>query len=37
MSNATLDDFYPAIAIATLMRIMKDSTLAQHHASVVQV
>ncbi|ODN03392.1 Serine/threonine-protein kinase mTOR, partial [Orchesella cincta] len=36
MSNATLDEFYPAIAIATLMRIIRDSTLAQHHTSVVQ-
>lgn len=36
MSTATLDEFYPAIAIATLMRIIKDSTLAQHHHSVVQ-
>ena len=37
MSNATLDEFYPAIAIATLMRIIRDNTLAQHHTSVVQV
>lgn len=36
MSSATLDEFYPAIAIATLMRIIRDSTLAQHHHSVVQ-
>ena len=37
MSNATLDEFYPSIAIATLMRIIRDNTLAQHHTSVVQV
>ena len=37
MSSATLDEFYPAIAIATLMRIIRDNTLAQHHTSVVQV
>ncbi|OXA52223.1 Serine/threonine-protein kinase mTOR [Folsomia candida] len=36
MSNATLDEFYPSIAIATLMRIIRDNTLAQHHTSVVQ-
>lgn len=36
MSSATLDEFYPAIAIATLMRIIRDSTLAQHHTTVVQ-
>ncbi|CAG7725809.1 unnamed protein product [Allacma fusca] len=36
MSSANLDEFYPAIAIATLMRIIRDNTLAQHHTSVVQ-
>jgi FKBP12-rapamycin complex-associated protein len=36
MSSATLDEFYPAIAIATLMRIIRDNTLAHHHPSVVQ-
>ena len=37
MSNATLDEFYQSIAIATLMRIIRDNTLAQHHTSEVQV
>jgi len=36
LSNSTLDEFYPAIAIATLMRIIRDNTLAHHHPSVVQ-
>jgi len=36
MSNATLDEFYPAIAIATLMRIIRDNTLTQLHTTVVQ-
>uniref|UniRef100_A0A1B0GIX2 Serine/threonine-protein kinase TOR n=2 Tax=Lutzomyia longipalpis TaxID=7200 RepID=A0A1B0GIX2_LUTLO len=31
-----LDEYYPAVAIATLMRILRDPTLAQHHTSVVQ-
>lgn len=31
-----LEEYYPAIAIATLMRILRDQTLAQHHTSVVQ-
>ena len=35
-SSLTLDDFYPAVAIATLMRIIRDPTLFQHHTSVVQ-
>ena len=38
VSNASLalDDFYPSVAIATLMRIIRDPTLSQHHTSVVQ-
>lgn len=31
-----LDEYYPAIAISTLMRILRDPTLGQHHTSVVQ-
>lgn len=31
-----LEEYYPAIAIATLMRILRDPTLQQHHTSVVQ-
>lgn len=31
-----LEEYYPAIAISTLMRILRDPTLLQHHTSVVQ-
>lgn len=37
MSSSSLEEYYPAIAIATLMKIMKDTTLSQHHTMVVQV
>ncbi|GBP30110.1 hypothetical protein EVAR_94953_1 [Eumeta japonica] len=36
MSSPVLDEYYPAIVISTLMRILRDSTLQQHHTSVVQ-
>lgn len=36
MSSSMLDEYYPAIAISTLMRIIRDPNLAQHHTSVVQ-
>jgi FKBP12-rapamycin complex-associated protein len=36
MSTATLEEFYPAIAIGTLMRIIRDPSLNQHHTMVVQ-
>nr|QXN57741.1 serine/threonine-protein kinase [Bemisia tabaci] len=36
MGSSSLVDYYPAIAIATLMRIIRDPTLAQHHTMVVQ-
>lgn len=32
----TLDDFYPSVAIATLMRIIRDPTLFRHHTEVVK-
>ncbi|KAL3862460.1 hypothetical protein ACJMK2_008424 [Sinanodonta woodiana] len=35
-ASATLEEFYPAIAVATLMRIIRDPTLSQHHTMVVQ-
>lgn len=35
-SGATLDEFYPAVAIGTLMRVVRDPTLVQHHTMVVQ-
>lgn len=31
-----LEEFYPAVAISTLMKILKDQTLSHHHTSVVQ-
>lgn len=31
------DDFYVAIAIATLMKVMRDPALSQHHMNAVQV
>lgn len=36
MSPSTLEEFYPAIAITTLMRIIREPTLSQHHTMVVQ-
>ncbi|XP_071482072.1 serine/threonine-protein kinase mTOR-like [Diadema antillarum] len=36
MGSASLEEFYPAVAIATLMRIMRDGSLANHHTGVVQ-
>lgn len=36
MSSNTLEEYYLAMAIATLMRIIKDPTLSQHHTMVVQ-
>ncbi|WAR26259.1 MTOR-like protein [Mya arenaria] len=35
-ASSTLEEFYPAIAIATLMRIIRDPTLSKHHTMVVQ-
>ncbi len=32
----TLEEFYPAAAISTLMRIIRDPSLSQHHTMVVQ-
>lgn len=36
MSSPVLDEYYPAIVISTLMRILRDPTLQQHHTNVVQ-
>ncbi|XP_048250308.1 serine/threonine-protein kinase mTOR-like isoform X1 [Haliotis rufescens] len=35
-ATTTLEEFYPAIAIATLMKIIRDPSLSQHHTMVVQ-
>lgn len=32
----TLDELYPAVAIRSLMRIIRDPSLSQHHTMVVQ-
>jgi len=37
MSTASLEEYYPAVAIATLIRIIRDPNLFQHHTMVVQV
>ena len=36
MGSAHLEEFYPAVAIAALMRIMRDSALSAHHTTVIQ-
>ncbi|KAL1122375.1 hypothetical protein AAG570_003780 [Ranatra chinensis] len=36
MSTSTLDEYYPAVAIAMLMRIIKDPALSNFHSMVVQ-
>ena len=35
-SGASLEDFYPSIAINSLMRILKDQSLSQHHTMAIQ-
>lgn len=34
--GSQLEEYYPSVAIATLIRILKDPTLSQHHTNVVQ-
>ncbi|CAJ0932770.1 unnamed protein product [Ranitomeya imitator] len=36
MGNLPLDEFYPAVAVVTLMRILRDQSLSCHHTMVVQ-
>ena len=36
MAGCPLDDFYPAVAISALMRILKDANLSNHHTMVIQ-
>lgn len=36
MSTSTLEEYYLAVAIATLMKIIRDPTLLQYHTTVVQ-
>lgn len=33
--SGSYDDFYPAIAIATLMRVMKNPSFSQHHCTAI--
>lgn len=35
-SGTSLEDFYPSIAINSLMRILKDQSLSQHHTMAIQ-
>merc|ERR1719414_1104649 len=35
-TGGTLDDFYPSVAIATLIKIIRDPTLVRHHTEVVK-
>jgi FKBP12-rapamycin complex-associated protein len=35
-SGASLEDFYPSIAINSLMRILRDQSLSQHHTMAIQ-
>ena len=37
LGTAQLDEFYPAVAIGALMRIMRDPALSTHHNTVIQV
>ncbi|KAG9481906.1 hypothetical protein GDO78_010897 [Eleutherodactylus coqui] len=36
MGNLPLDEFYPAVSVVTLMRILRDQSLSNHHTMVVQ-
>ena len=36
ISGNNLDDFYPAVAISALMKILKDQSLSQHHVMAIQ-
>ncbi len=35
-SGSNLEDFYPSVAINSLMRILKDQSLSQHHTMSIQ-
>ena len=36
MGSSHLEEFYPAVAISALMRIMRDQSLSTHHTTVIQ-
>ena len=37
MGSVQLEEFYPAVAVSALMRIVRDSSLSSHHTMVIQV
>ena len=37
MGSIQLEEFYPAVAVSALMRIVRDSSLSSHHTMVIQV
>lgn len=37
LSYSSLEEFYPACAIAMLLKVIKDPTLSQNHNEVVRV
>ena len=37
LSSGNLEEYYPSAAIASLMKILKDPSLSQHHTMVIQV
>ena len=37
MGTVQLDEFYPAVAIGALMRLMRDPALNAHHNTAIQV
>ena len=36
MGSTHMEEFYPAVTIASLMRIMRDPALSDHHTTVIQ-
>ena len=36
MGSTNIEEFYPAVAISALMRIMRDPALSNHHTTVIQ-
>ena len=37
MGSVQLEEFYPAVAVSALMRIVRDPSLSSHHTMVIQV
>ena len=36
LGSANLEEFYPAVVLSALMRIMRDPALSNHHTTVIQ-